>query len=196
MTGMDIRKTAEEIGLFETAINLAKVRESLTVMNRIGTAMPMPDADIASQTQPIARWLLQFGKRKYMFLTPEIALVEAMISHTGDTAEYTFAVGADMDLDAWQRLNANLPKGARVTLLKESHFPEYYPGNSMLVVCGYSAGGRTMVLSDTYRMAQQYKSFRGKKVFIPYVSMDAAVRYDDWMETNREEFSAEWRRAS
>ena len=37
---MDIQKTAREIGLFETAINLAKVSNSADVIQKVGTSIP------------------------------------------------------------------------------------------------------------------------------------------------------------
>ena len=54
----------------------------------------------------------------------------------------------------------------------------------MIVVCGYTAGGRMMALSDTYRMVEHYKGFLGKKVFVPFKELDTAVRYDGWMEVS------------
>lgn len=33
----------------------------------------------------------------------------------------------------------------------------------------------------------------GKKVFIPYVELDDAVRYEGWMEVNRDRFNTVWR---
>lgn len=43
---MDMQKTAREIGLFETAVNLVAVCDSSDVQTKVGASMPLPDANI------------------------------------------------------------------------------------------------------------------------------------------------------
>ena len=50
-----------------------------------------------------------------------------------------------------------------------------------------------MILSDTYRMVEHYSGFLGKKVFVPYVELSSALRYDGWMEVNQQRLSTKWR---
>ena len=103
-------------------------------------------------------------------------------------------VPSDMEMEIKERLSANLPRSMCVSLIDEPYFPDaFYPGNGILVVCGYTAGGRLMVLPETYRMLDHYSGFLGKKVFIPYVELDDAVRYEGWMEVNRDRFNTVWR---
>lgn len=163
---MDMHRTAKEIGLFLTAINLVAVMDSPDVQDKVGASMPLPDSDTEKKVSDIAKWLAGFGKRKYMFLTPEIK----------------------------ERLQNNLPHGAIVELLEEPHFPAMlYPSNGMLVTCGYMGGDRAMVMADTYRMVEHYNSFLGKKVFIPYIELTSAARYDGWMEVGQDRITEKWR---
>ena len=188
---MDLQKTAREIGLFETAANLAAVSGSTEVIQKVGASMPLSAEDIGSRTEEIAEWLLNFGKSKYMFLTPEIALIEAMGRLAGERTESILAVPCDLDPEAKERLKNNLPHGVPVTVLEEPYFPQsFFPGNGMLVICGYLAGGRAMVLPDTYRMVEHYSGFLGKKAFAPYAELEMAERYDGWMEISRQRLSA------
>ena len=60
---MDVKKTAREIGLFETAVNLAQVRDSEDVIRKVGTSLPLPDPDVNQHVEQIADWLLAFGKQ-------------------------------------------------------------------------------------------------------------------------------------
>lgn len=53
-----------------------------------------------------------------------------------------------------------------------------------------------MVLPDTYRMVDHYSGFLGKKVFIPYKEIDAAIRYDGWLEVSQQRLSTRWRKDS
>lgn len=191
---MDIQRTAREIGLFETAVNLAKVSNSADVIQKVGASMPLPDENIGTRVEKIAEWLLSFGKSKYMFLMPEIALIEEIGKHANSETEVIIAVPCDLDQEAKERLNNNLPHGVVVTVLEEPYFPQsFFPGNGMMVISGYLGGDRAMVLSDTYRMVEHYNGFLGKKVFVPYKELDAAMRYKGWMEISQQRLSAKWR---
>ena len=190
---MDMQKTAREIGLFETGINLSKVCNSTDVIQKVGASMPLPDGDIADRIPQIAAWLLGFGKSKYMFLNPEIALIEEM-AKLSSQEEVIIAIPCDLEGEAKERLRNNLPRGIEVTILEEPYFPQsFFPGNGLMVVCGYSAGGRPMVLPDTYRMVEHYSGFLGKKLFIPYKELETAARYDGWLEVSQQRLSTKWR---
>lgn len=191
---MDLQKTVREIGMFETAINLAKVSNSAEVFRKVGASMPLPDEEIADRVVQAAKWLLGFDKRKYMFFTPEIALIEEMGKTAGRKTEVIIAVPCDLEQEAKERLHNNLPHGITVSVLEEPYFlHSFFPENGMMVISGYLGGDRAMVLPDTYRMAEHYSDFRGKKVFIPYRELNAAVRYDSWMELNPKRISVKWR---
>lgn len=193
---MDMHKTVKEIGLFLTAINLVAVMNSPDVQDKVGASMPLPDFDTDRKVIDIVKWLIGFGKHKYMFLTPEIALIEELLRQTDNKAEVTIAIPCDLDQEIKERLQNNLPHGAAVELLEEPHFPaNLYPSNGMIVTCGYLGGGRQMVMADTYRMVEHYSSFLGKKVFIPYVEPSSATRYDGWMEVGQERITEKWRSA-
>ena len=191
---MDIQKTAREIGLFETAVNLEKVSNSADVIQKVGAYMPLPGEGIQDRVGQAAEWLLSFGKDKYMFLTPEIALIEEMGRWTDSKTEVIIAVPCDLAPEAKDRLKNNLPRGVVVTVLEEPYFPQsFFPGNGMIVISGYLGGNRAMVLPDTYRMVEHYSGFLGKKVFVPYKELDVATRYDGWMEISQQRVSTKWR---
>lgn len=193
---MDMQKIAREIGLFETGINLSKVCNSTNVIQKVGASMPLPDEEIVDRIPQIAAWLHSFGKSKYMFLTPEIALIEEM-SKLSNQEEVIIAIPCDLEEEAKERIRNNLPRNIEVTILEEPYFPQsFFPGNGLMVVCGYAAGGRTMVLPDTYRMVEHYSGFLGKKVFIPYKDLETAARYDGWLEVSQQRLSKKWRSES
>lgn len=194
---MDIQKATREIGLFETAINLAKVSNSADVIQKVGTSMPLPNEDIGIRVKQVAKWLCDFNKNKYMFLTPEIALFEEMSKLADTHMEIIIAIPCDLEQETKERLKNNLPRGITVTVLEEPYFPQsFFPKNGMLVICGYLGGNRALVLPDTYRMVEHYSGFFGKKVFVPYKELDVASRYDGWMEINHQRLSAKWRNVS
>lgn len=194
---MDMRKTANEIGLFETAMNLSKVSGSKEVIRKVGASMPLPGTDIEERVRDIARWLCDFGKRRYLFFMPEIALIEEMGKIADSRTEIIVALPFNIDAEAKERIKNNLPHSVKTYLLEEPNFVnEFYPGNGMFVISGYTGGDREMILRDTYRMVEHYREFLGKKVFVPYTELKSASRYDGWMEIKENRISAEWRRAA
>lgn len=194
---MDMRRIAREIGLFETAINLAKVRGSTDIIQKVGASMPLPDDDIDSRAERAAGWLCENGKKKFLFLTPEIALIDAMSKIADKNTEIIIAVPCDLESDAKERICNNLPHDINVTTLEEPYFPQsFFPGNGMIVVCGYLGNDRVMVMPDTYRMVEHYSGFLGKKVFLPYREMDTAARFEGWMEVGQQRLSNKWRYAA
>ncbi len=191
---MDIQGTAREIGLFETAINISKVKNSIDVINKIGMSFPLPDDAIKDRTKKVAEWLLGFGKSRYMFFMPELALIEEMKKRMDNHFEVIIVIPSDLDMDAKERINRNLPKEVKTIILPEPFFIDsFFPRNGMIVASGYFGCERAMVLPDTYRMIEHYRCFHGKKVFVPYVELAEAYHYEQWKEINQSRLSAIWR---
>lgn len=195
---MDNIRTSQEIGLIQTAINLASVCNSDEVVNEVGMTMPMPAINIREQVPEIVDWLRCFGKSKYLFLTPEIALIEEIGNREDCTREEAIiALPGDLEPDMQERIRNNIPRNIKVTIQSEYEIPRaFYPSNGMIVICGYVAGGRLMVMPETYRLIGRYSEFLGKKVFIPYQELDIAARYGHWMEISPDSLSVRWRAES
>lgn len=190
---MDMLKNVREIGFFETGKNVVEVLHSEDVLNKVGATMPLPEETLIEDMEKIADWLNGFGKKKYMFLTPEIALIEQLAERNAKR-ESIILLPCDMEEEVKRRIKDNTPKQMKVHLLHEPFFPkEFYPGNGISIACGYIAGDRYMVLPETYRMIEHYEGFLGKKVFIPYTEFDEPVRYEGWIEVGDDKFSNVWR---
>ena len=193
---MDMLRTVREIGFWETGCNLEKVRKSDAVRRKAGETLPLPDKDVMDSIERIAAHLAELGKKKYMFLTPEIAVIEKLAALDDRSSEAMILVPCDMETEVKERLRDNLPVGMKVSLLEEPYFPkDFLPGNGVLIACGYITGDKAMVLAETYRMIDHYREFRGKKIFIPYVEMEGGVRYTGWKEVSTNKFSMIWRKA-
>jgi hypothetical protein len=190
---MDILKTVREIGFFESAVNISPVAESREIIEKAGAAMPLPSAGVEKRIEDISEWLISSGKKKYMFLSPEIALIESISKKCDASGEAIIVVPCDMDKDAAERLSDNLPRCMTAALLNEPYFPEFVPADGMIIACGYTGAGRTMVLPETYRMIEHYGGFMGRKVFLPYTELKEAVRFGDWIEINTDKFTDVWR---
>ena len=180
--------------MFETAVNLVSVYDSSDVHAKVGASMPLPDVRITQNIKSIAEWLVSFRKKKYLFMMPEIALVEAMAELVDCDTEIIFLVPCDMDGEAKERLRNNLPKQVKMSILEEPFFPsDFFPGNGMIIVTGYMAGDHAMVLADTYRLIEHYNGFLGKRAFVPYCELTSAYRYDGWLEVGQNRLNIRWR---
>lgn len=191
---MDIIKTSREIGLFEAARNMSMAADSQEVRNKIEEAMPMPGAEFVLRITQAIDYLMSFGKRKLLMLSPEIALLEEIAERADSGIQVILVVPCDMDPESRARLHNNLPAGISVQLLEEPYFPESFtPANGMIVSFGYMAGERLMALPECYRMTDHYSGFWGKKVFVPYMVREDSTRFGNWMEVNPGKFSDVWR---
>lgn len=189
-----MKREIREIGHFETGRNIVTVIDSDEVRLKVGALMPLPGKEIEDDVKAVAEWLINLGKTEYMFFSPEIAIIEKMIP-CAKGQEVIIIMPCDMEEEIGERLKNNLPRGMKVSLLEEPYFPKgFFPGNGVIVVCGYMAGERLMVLPETYRLIDHYSGFMGKKVFVPYTHLNEAVRYKGWIEVSADRFSEVWRR--
>lgn len=190
---MDAIMINREIGFFLACKNLANVLGSEEVRTKVGAVMPLPQENFSSVIENAADWLSSFGKSKYLFFTPEIGLIERLPACKEKT-ESIIMIPSDMDEEIKRRLKENLPSNMKVSLWKEPDFPKaIIPANGIIVVCGYMAGERLMVLPETYRMINHYADFKGKKVFVPYTTLNESIRYYEWIEVSSDKFSEIWR---
>jgi len=185
---LDIRRTALEIGLFETAKNL----EEAGITDDDGNSIPLPARNVRGGITCAAKWLLSFGKRKYMFLTPEIALIEEISQSAGNDTEAVIAAPCGIDDEILQRLGNNLPRKILTSIINEPYFPENFtPNNGIIVICGYRSGGRNVIMNETYRLAGHYSGFLGRKIFVPYVSLENFYCAEGWRQST-EIFDGIW----
>ena len=83
-------------------------------------------------------------------------------------------------------------------MLNETEYPEsvgidFRPRNGIIVISGYLAGERIMVLPETYRLINSYgNGFMGKTVFVPYTTIEESIRYAAWLEVRADKFNEIW----
>lgn len=100
---MDAIKTVREIGTFMANENIAAVLASEDVRAKVGAVMPLPGINFNESINKVADWLSSFGKCKYLFFSPEIALIERL-SGCENKTESIIMVPCDMDQEVKSRL--------------------------------------------------------------------------------------------
>lgn len=193
---MSMQYVTGEIGILGLADNISRVSDSESVIERYSSILPLPPASpdgIGEQTDRFAEWISGFGKTKIMMTSSEIDLAAKLAEATGEDTEIIITLPSNMEAESRERLKNNLPFRSRVHTLEENSFPEIYPENGMIVTFGYCAGGRTMIMDDTFRVVNHYSDFYGIKAFIPYIELDTALRCVGWREIDRRNFNTIWR---
>ena len=190
---MDILKTVREIGCFETGYNIIQVMSNCAIPEKINKSMPLPDDSFVESLENLSHWLASLGKNKFLFLNPEIAVIERFSGNAPPDTEAIIIVPDDMDNEMRERLSVNLPQIINVSTLPEPFFPNaFYPSNGVVIASGYLANNRPMVLPETYRLIDHYWGFKGKRIFIPYVTIPTPIPYDEWIEIDARKFSMIW----
>lgn len=192
---MDLIAVINEVGLFEASANLAGIDHSVLAAALDGQ-MPLPPISCAEAAASAANWLLSFNKTRFMFLTPEIQLIEAMSAQTQRPLVCEYVLPFNVDPEIKGRLQANLPtiRTIRVSTLDEPAFPvDFYPSNGLIVACGFTSGHRAMVLPETYRMLNHYKDFRGHIVFCSVFDAKDVCSFDTWLQAPNGVFSHQLR---
>lgn len=187
---MDIRGIVKEIGYFETVRNLQYVDSRSEAVQRVLSEMPLPSESAEETISKCTEMIRKKRKKKIFFLTPEIALIEKLAEQPDGIETILIALPSDLDEEICGRIGNNRMKDMDIRLIKEPFFPEeFYPKNGLIAVSGFLAGDRTMVSGEVYRMTEHYSGFLGQKIFLPYVSLPFAERYDGWLEISPERFS-------
>ena len=183
---MDITKSIRQNGLFATAQSVANHGKHNNI-----TSIPLPNGNIETETEKIAEWLLSFDKKKIMLFTPETALIEAMSKKATEDTEFIIVVPFDMSSEEDKLIRERLPIDSNITIIREPSFPRaFYPGNGLMVICGYSFNGKAMVTLETYRLIEHYKMFVGKKAWVEYAN--DSTPYDGWIQISENRFNAKW----
>ena len=193
---MNVLHDVREIGFLEMGKNLSCVAQSGEIKRGIEAVMPLPREDILEKISEIVSWIEKFKKSQYLFLTPEIALVEEMGKRKNHESDLAYIMlPSDLPKEAKERIKQNIPKNMSGSFIEEPFFPtNFRPANGMIITCGYCAGERLYILPETYRILENYgNGFFGKKIFIPYAEDWNSVRRKEWIEVTRTKFNQIWR---
>ena len=186
---MNIRETAAEIGMLATMQLIEPHAGDPEIRSALGD-LPVP-CGVSERIREIADALEACPKKTLMFLSPEMALIDALAErHTRH--EIIVFMPCDMDALAAQRLRANVPEGVEIAFLSEPFFPAgVTPANSVLLTFGFQSDQRIQLSQTACRLMERYGAFPGLKLFIPYTAastphlagyIDLFKNKEDWFD--------------
>lgn len=185
---MDLQKTIAEIGLMEIGRVVARFTER-------GVKSPflpimMPEA-MDRQIERLASEILELKKDNLFLMTPEIALIEALVDNDWK-GTVMIAIPRDSDQESSDRIRANVPKGIHVSFLMEGEFPEdFIPENGAVLCAGFTLPGmQNKILPSSYRMMCLYKQFAGRRVLVSAFPEEADIPELGWINADLDFFTS------
>lgn len=181
---INILDAASEIGLWETARVLSRFAHDC-FLDKITEEYPCPEGlsekDVVQRQDFVCDRILRSGKKKVLLLTPEIGLLETC-ARRGTDLEFIIAIPCDMGKESRSRVAKNMPHGVTASFLDEPGFPGgFIPKNGCVLATGYRYSDRVILLPQVYRLQSMFRSFCGKKVFVPISPTDIGYCPSGWI---------------
>lgn len=185
---IDIKSNINETGVVETLYVLHNYTNSSEITNDASLHLPIPDDDIHNKLNSIVNSLAELKKKKFLFLTPEIAVIERLDA-VECVEEVIICLPSDYDEDTYERIFNNKPVNVKITFIKENEVPLDFNGkNAAIVAFGFCDDERALVLNYNYRMMERYKAFYGYKILVSCGNHMSNARPVGWTPVNTYEF--------
>ena len=186
---MQLGSALSEIGVLETARVLENYIDDEEIINTAVRFMPIPYKGFAdNKISEAASYLMNTGKSKLLFLTPELALFERL-HDIGWDGYIIVVLAADIEEETRTRIKSNKLNCMRIEFINEGTFPrKFAPSNGAIVTVGFESYGRSLITRTNYRMLSLYHSFLGQKVLISCFPEGLQVRPINWMLANTVDF--------
>lgn len=185
---IDIKSNINETGVVETLCVLHNHANSSEVMNDASLHLPIPEDNTHDKIVGIVDSLAKLNKKKLLFLTPEIAIIERF-NTVECVEEIIVCLPSDYDEETYERIFNNKPVGVKITFIKENEVPLDFTGNNAAIVAfGFCDAERALVLNSNYRMMERYKAFYGCKILVSCGNHMSNARPIGWTPVNTYEF--------
>ncbi len=185
---IDIKSNINETGIVETLCVLHNHTNSSEIMNDASLHLPIPEDNTHEKIVGIVDSLAKLNKKKLLFLTPEIAIIERL-NTVECIEELIVCLPSDYDDETYERIFNNKPVGVKITFIKENEVPLDFTGNNAAIVAfGFCDSERALVLNYNYRMMERYKAFYGYKILVSCGNHMSNARPIGWTPINTHEF--------
>ena len=183
---MNIRDTLNEIGIFETNLQIEKYIDDEALLKSVSSEMPVP---IQCETKTIVSnavdKIIDMNKKNIFLLSNEITLIEKLLLHKEKIENILVCLSRNLSEEQVSNIKSNIPKNSNVTFINELEYPSIIKlKDSIILVVGYKNVNNCIVTDNTYRMLEIYKSFLGKKVFISCISENVKVKQKNFISIN------------
>ena len=187
---MNLIDTIDEIGIFETNIQLIKYIDNVELMYDISKYIPVSsDSSTLRSVNEVVIKILNLRKKNIMFLSNEIAILEGMLKYKEYFDNIIVVLSSNLSKKQKEIIIKNSPNQDIVKYINELEYPTLIkPKNSVIVSFGYKNGNKCLLNKKSYRTLEIYKEFLGEKVFVSCLNESISERPKNWISINGEKY--------
>ncbi len=187
---MNLIDTIDEIGIFETNIQLNKYIDNVELMYDISKYIPVSsDSSTLRSVNEVVIKILNLRKKNIMFLSNEIAILEGMLKYKEYFDNIIVVLSSNLSKEQKEIIIKNSPNQDIVKYINELEYPTLIkPKNSVIVSFGYKNGNKCLLNKKSYRTLEIYKEFLGEKVFVSCLNESISERPKNWISINGEKY--------
>lgn len=187
---MNLIDIIDEIGIFETNIQLNKYIDNVELMYDISKYVPVSsDSSTLRSVNEVVIKILNLRKKNIMFLSNEIAILEGMLKYKEYFDNIIVVLSSNLSKEQKKIIIKNSPNQDIVKYINELEYPTLIkPKNSVIVSFGYKNGNKCLLNKKSYRTLEIYKEFLGEKVFVSCLNESISERPKNWISINGEKY--------
>ena len=187
---MNLIDTIDEIGIFETNIQLNKYIDNVELMYDISKYIPVSsDSSTLRSVNEVVITILNLRKKNIMFLSNEIAILEGMLKYKEYFDNIIVVLSSNLSKEQKEIIIKNSPNQDIIKYINELEYPTLIkPKNSVIVSFGYKNGNKCLLNKKSYRTLEIYKEFLGEKVFVSCLNESISERPKNWISINGEKY--------
>ena len=187
---MNLMDTIDEIGIFETNLQLEKYINNKNLIYDISEHIPV---SLFSSSKciidEVIMMILNLRKRNIMFLSNEISILEKMLEYKDCFDNIVVVLSGNLSMEQKENIIKNSPNKEFIKYINELEYPSLLkPKNSAIISFGYKNGGKCLLTRNSYRAMEIYKGFLGEKIFISCFKENVYERPKNWISVNGEKY--------
>ncbi|MCI6001704.1 MAG: hypothetical protein MRZ37_00895 [Tenericutes bacterium] len=187
---MNLIDTINEIGIFETNLQLEKYVNNKSLMHDISKYIPISlNALSKQQVDDAIVKILNLQKRNIMLLSNEISILENLLNYKKCFDNIIVVLSGNLNKEQKENIIKNSPDKNFIKYISELEYPSLIkPKNSVIITFGYRNGNKCLLTKNSYRTMEIYNDFFGEKIFISCSQENINERPKNWVSINSEKY--------
>ena len=187
---MNLIDTINEIGIFETNLQLEKYVNNKSLMHDISKYIPISlNALSKQQVDDAIVKILNLQKRNIMLLSNEISILENLLNYKKCFDNIIVVLSGNLNKEQKENIIKNSPNKNFIKYISELEYPTLIkPKNSVIITFGYRNGNKCLLTKNSYRTMEIYNDFLGEKIFISCSQENINERPKNWVSINSEKY--------
>ena len=187
---MNLIDTINEIGIFETNLQLEKYVNNKSLMHDISKYIPISlNALSKQQVDDAIVKILNLQKRNIMLLSNEISILENLLNYKKCFDNIIVVLSGNLNKEQKENIIKNSQDKNFIKYISELEYPSLIkPKNSVIITFGYRNGNKCLLTKNSYRTMEIYNDFFGEKIFISCSQENINERPKNWVSINSEKY--------